>query len=121
MLESEDDSLDAASRINDLETRLASDKKLAVADQDELRQLLTTMRDSDSDLRHQVIRLLNPRNEPVKEISDEDFHTVYCIIREDNYEPLQPRNFMARNAVFDSNHGYYVALKISDFREFEGS
>lgn len=116
----EEPSPDAASqRIKKWERRLACEHRISLEGQQELRHLLGLNSICEGELRDRLIRLLNPRNARVIRVSDDDFNKLCVPIREDNYAPAEPQNVLDRHADFDSVHGFYVALNITSFRDFE--
>lgn len=80
-----------------------------------LRKMLQTQ---DALLRQRLVALLNPRNAPVIELTDEKFRHDYVITTEDNYAPPGDIDNADRNACFDARHGYYVTLRIEPFFDF---
>jgi hypothetical protein len=76
--------------------------------QNELRALLRSGIE-EPELLDRIIRLLNPWDADLVQLSDNELAKNYFIVnQQNNYWPLPDRGPLASEVVFDASHGYYV-------------
>lgn len=88
---------------------------LPIEDQADLRQALAGLDDGDATFRLRIEAILNPRGAKTIALSDNALHKEFYVTTRDNYS-IRDADFADLHALYDSNHGYYVARRISLLR-----
>lgn len=93
-----------------MEQRREKTGRISLEDQCALRDLLRSHAEDALQVRARIIAILNPREAPVVHLTDEQFTQLYHVTNEDNFD-LRDTVIEDIYAVFDADHGFYVASR----------
>ena len=91
---------------------LESSGSIPLEGQNELRSLLQSLNDPETETRNRLLSLLNPLCAEIVHLSDQQLEQDFIVVTQDNYRRLPCRGITRDGLQFDANHGYYVVLNV---------
>lgn len=94
--------------IRPLQNELETTGRISLKGQQELRSVLQTMSEDASEIKRDLIKILNPREARLITLSDKEFESQYFVVTQDNYSKYSDEKCNDVETPFDCTHGFYV-------------